>query len=204
LLPFLIIILINPLILHHKVGANDSACLNYIWEWNILFITVLCLPCSPRYTAIRIKNCLKSTPVIKVATMKNTMVPCILIIVWNWSIHCSSLSAIFNLLHYSTNQELFEKHLCNQGSHYEKYRDDFRYTKKAIMCNYQINTFHYQQRWMEHKGGHWLVPKECIGRTAVCQKAPLRLKRHQTVKKNQASNLSRYWVMLVWRNQAVS
>jgi len=28
---------------------------------------------------------------------------------------------MFNLLHSSTNQELFEKHLCNQGSHYEKY-----------------------------------------------------------------------------------
>ena len=33
----------------------------------------------------------------------------------------SSLSAMFNLLHSSTTQELFEKHLCNQNSHYEKY-----------------------------------------------------------------------------------
>ena len=32
--------------------------------------------------------------------------------------HFPSLSVIFNLLHSSRNQELFEKH---QGSHYEKY-----------------------------------------------------------------------------------
>jgi len=37
-------------------------------------IIVLCLLCSPRYTALRIKNCLKSTSVITVAAMKNTMV----------------------------------------------------------------------------------------------------------------------------------
>jgi len=29
---------------------------------------------------------------------------------------------MFNSLNSSSNQELFEKHLCNQGSHYEKYR----------------------------------------------------------------------------------
>ena len=28
---------------------------------------------------------------------------------------------LFNSLHSSTNQELFEKHLCNKSSHYEKY-----------------------------------------------------------------------------------
>ena len=32
-----------------------------------------------------------------------------------------SLSAMFNPLHSITNQQLFEKHLCNQSSHYEKY-----------------------------------------------------------------------------------
>jgi len=37
------------------------------------------------------------------------------------SIHCPSLSAMFNSLCSSTNQELFEKHLCNKSSHYEKY-----------------------------------------------------------------------------------
>ena len=33
-----------------------------------------------------------------------------------------SFSAMFNPLHSITNQELCEKHLCNQISHYEKYR----------------------------------------------------------------------------------
>ena len=35
-------------------------------------ITLCCRLCSTRYTAIRIKNCLKSTFAIKIATMKNT------------------------------------------------------------------------------------------------------------------------------------
>ena len=35
-------------------------------------IAVLCLLCSPRYTAVRIKYCSKSTSVIKVTTMKDT------------------------------------------------------------------------------------------------------------------------------------
>jgi len=30
---------------------------------------------------------------------------------------------MFTLLHSSTNQELFEKHVCNHSSHYEKYDD---------------------------------------------------------------------------------
>ena len=54
-----------------------------------------------------------------------------------------SLSAMFNLLHSNMNQELFDKHLCNQGSHYKKHRqfgrDDFCYAKEAITCNHQIN-----------------------------------------------------------------
>jgi len=33
-------------------------------------ITLRCQLCSTRYTAVQIKNCLKSTSVIKVATMK--------------------------------------------------------------------------------------------------------------------------------------
>ena len=35
-------------------------------------ITLRCRLCSIRYTAVRIKNCLKSTSAIKIATMKNT------------------------------------------------------------------------------------------------------------------------------------
>ena len=36
-----------------------------------------------------------------------------------------------------------------------KNMDDFCYAKEAIMWYHQIDTFCYQQRWMEHKGGHW-------------------------------------------------
>ena len=84
-------------------------------------ITVLCLLCSPRYTAVWIKNCSKSTSAITVATMKNMMVPRTPVIIWNWSIHCHSLSAMFDSLHSNMNQEVFEKHLGNKSSHYEKY-----------------------------------------------------------------------------------
>ena len=56
-----------------------------------------------------------------------------------------SIMLFFNLLHSSKNQELFEKHLCNQSSHYVN-MDNIRYTKEAITCNHQINTCHYQQR----------------------------------------------------------
>jgi len=35
--------------------------------------------------------------------------------------HYSSLSAMFILLHSSMNQELFEKYICSQSGHYEKY-----------------------------------------------------------------------------------
>jgi len=127
-------------------------------------ITILCLLCSPRYTAVWIKNCSKNTPITKVTTMKNTMVPCNPVIIWNWSIHCPSLSAVFNLLYSSTSQELFENHLCNQGIHYEKYQR-FLLCKEAIMCNHQINAFHCQQRWMEHKGARTLVSPWRMHRT---------------------------------------
>ena len=39
-----------------------------------------------------------------------------------------------------TNQELFEKHFCNQSSHYEKYRQ-FPLRREAIMRYHQIDTF---------------------------------------------------------------
>ena len=47
--------------------------------------------------------------------------PVILIIILKVSIHYTSLSAMFNPLHSSAKQELSEKLLCNQNSHYEKY-----------------------------------------------------------------------------------
>ena len=90
---------------------------------SVVSITVLCLLCSPCYTAVRIKNCSKSLSVIKVATRKSTdsaAHPSYHLKLKY--IHFPSLSAMFNSIHSSTNQEMFEKHLCNQGSHYGKYR----------------------------------------------------------------------------------
>jgi len=60
----------NPRIPHHKIP-----CALIISESKVS-ITVLCLLCSPCYTAVRTKNCLKRMSVIKVATIKNTMVTC--------------------------------------------------------------------------------------------------------------------------------
>ena len=53
--------------------------------------------------------------------MKNTMVQHAPVYCLKLSIHCPSLSAVFDSLHSSTNQEVFEKHLCIKSSHYDKY-----------------------------------------------------------------------------------
>jgi len=60
----------NPHIPHHNILRAS------IISDSEVSVTLLCLLCSPRYTAVRIKNCLKSMNVIKVATIKNTMVLC--------------------------------------------------------------------------------------------------------------------------------
>jgi len=111
----------NPRIPHHKVVMVARA---LIISKSEVSITVLYLLRSPHYTAVQIKNCSKTTSVITVAIMKSTMVPHAPVIAWNWSIHFPSLSAMFDLLHSSTNQEVFEKQLCNKSSHYEN-MDDF-------------------------------------------------------------------------------
>ena len=51
---------------------------------------------------------------------------------------------MLNLLHSSTNQELFEKQLCILGSHY-KNANDFCYTKEAIMCNTKSTLFTFSK-----------------------------------------------------------
>ena len=100
----------NPLIPHHKVQCSSS-----ISESEVqVSITIFVSNVHP----VQIKNWLKYVAVNKVANMKNTMV----VVVLNWSIHCLSLSAIFDSLHSSMNQELFEKHICSKSCHYEKYR----------------------------------------------------------------------------------
>jgi len=165
-------------------SAVIVACASIISESDVS-ITILCLLCPPRYTAVQIKNCSISTFVITVATMKNTIVLCAPVIVWNWSIHYPSLSAMFDLLHSSTNQEGFENHLCSKSSHHEYGRFLVMQRKPShVTTKLMLFTVSKNQRWMEHKGGHWQVPQECIAHTVVCQKAPLGMKRRQTVKKS--------------------
>ena len=116
---------------------------NYTLIWSGLIsesevsITILCLLCSPHYTAVRIKNCSKSMSVIQSSHREkydSAARPSYR------SIHCPSLSAMFDSLHSSTNQEVFEKHFCIKSSHYEKY-GRFLVTQ---------GSHHVQQ-----KGGHW-------------------------------------------------
>ena len=60
-------------------------------------------------------------------------------------VHLASLSAMYvQLICSSMNQELFEKYLCNQCSHYEN-MDDFHYAKEAITCYHQLHPFCCQQ-----------------------------------------------------------
>jgi len=70
----------NPCIPDHKVVMVLHS--SIISESEVS-ITILCLLCSPHYTAVQIKDCLKTTSVIKVATMKNTMALCTPFIVCN-------------------------------------------------------------------------------------------------------------------------
>jgi len=87
----------NPRILHYMVARASKV--KYPLPFFVCYV----------YTAVWIENCSKNTSVITVATMKNTMVPRTPVIIWNLSIYCPSLSAMFDLLHRSMNQEVFEK-----------------------------------------------------------------------------------------------
>jgi len=190
----------NPCILHHKVEMVAHAS---IISENEVSITVLCLLCSPCYIAVRIKNCSKSMSVIAVATMKSTMVTRAPVIVWNRSIHCPSLSAMFNSLHSSTNQEIFEKHLCNKSSHYEKYRQFLITQRKPLCATTKLTLFTVSK-------DEWNT-KEDTGKSLknllhILQCAKRHLSGWSDVEqwKNQARSLSRYRVTLVWRHQVVN
>jgi len=58
---------------------------------------------------------------------------------------------MFNWLHSNMNQELFEKHLCNQSSHYEKY-GRFVTPRKPSRAITKLTLFPVSK---ERKGGHW-------------------------------------------------
>jgi len=87
----------NPRIPHHKVVMVARA--SIISESEVSII-VLCLLCSPRYTAV-----------------------------------------MFDLLHSSTNQEVFEKHLCIKSSHYEKYERFFVTQRKPSHATTKLMLF---------------------------------------------------------------
>jgi len=156
-------------------------------------IAAPCLLCSPSYTAVRIKNCLKSTSVIKVAIMKNKMVLHAPVIVWSWSIHCPSLSAMIDLLHSITNQELFEKRSCNQVATMKKYWRFLVTQRKPSCATIKLTLFTVSK-------DEWNT-KEDTGKSL---KNALHVLRYATMHlsgveqwKNQACSLSRYQVTLV-------
>jgi len=159
-------------------------------------IMALCLLCSPSYTAVRSKNCSKSTSLIKVAAVKNTIVPHTPIIVRNWSTLCPSLSAMFNSLHSSTNQE---KHLCNQGSHHEKIWTIFVTQRKPSHATIKSTLFTVSK-------DEWITKQD----TGKSLNNTLHILQYalgwSDIKqwKNQACSLSHYQIMLDWRHQSGS
>ena len=63
--------LCNPCIPKERNGAAHPSYIIYRLKSEVS-IMLHCRLCSTSYTAVRIKNCLKSTSVFKMATMKNT------------------------------------------------------------------------------------------------------------------------------------
>ena len=61
----------NPHIPKERNGATHPSYINYRLKSEVS-ITLHCRLYSTHYTAVRIKNCLKSTSAIKIATTKNT------------------------------------------------------------------------------------------------------------------------------------
>ena len=127
---------------------------------------------------------------------KIRMMPCTPVIVWNWSIHCPSLSAMFNLLHSSMNQKLIEKHLCNQGSYYERC-GQFPLCEGShhVQPPNQCCSLSAKMNGTPFKGGHWWIHCTYCGMPKSISQAEVML----ISKKNQAYNLSHYWVSLIWR-----
>ena len=57
--------------------------------------------------------------------------PVISTIIWKWSIHYASLSAILKPLHSKTNQELYENHLCNKAATIKNMNEAVRPSSKC-------------------------------------------------------------------------
>jgi len=101
--------LMNPRIPHHKVVMILYA--SIISESEV-FIMVLCLPCLPHYTAVRIKNCSisMSNQSSHYEKYDGTACPSYPLKL-KYPLPFSVSYEIFNSIHSSMNQEVFEKHL---------------------------------------------------------------------------------------------
>ena len=124
--------------------------------------------------------------------------------IWEWSIHYRSLFAMFTQLHSSTNQELFEKHVRDQSSHYEKYgRFLVTQRKPSARATTKLTLFNVSK-------DEWNTKEDTDKSLKNALHVQLYAKRHLSgwsdveQWKNQAHSLSRYRVTLVWRHQAVS
>jgi len=114
-----------------------------------------------------------------------------------------SIALLFNLLHSSINQEVFEKHLCIKSSHYEKHGRFFIMQRKPSRATTKLMLFTVSK-------DEWNT-KEDTGKSLKNALHVLRhAKRHllgwSDVEqwKNQGRSLSRRRVTLVWRHQLVS
>ena len=165
-----------------------------------LSITVLCFLCSPHYTAVWIKNCSKSTSVIRVTTTRNTMVLCAPQLLSETEVSivilCQLCSACYtavrikkclkstSVLKVGTMQNTDDFLIC-KGSHHVQ-PPNLHFSLLAKMNGTQSrtlkNALHVLQYAKRHLSG-WSDVEQC---------------------KNQARSLSRYRVTLVWRHQAVS
>ena len=93
-----------------------------VWrvKYPLRFIVSYIQPITQHF---RIKNCSKSTSAHRDIFRKKWCRTSQLyqLSYEKWSIHYASLLTVFNPLHNSMNQELFDKHLCYKNSRYEKY-----------------------------------------------------------------------------------
>ena len=110
------------------------------------------------------------------------------------------IAALYSL-HSSMNQEVFEKHLCNKSSHYEKYGRFLITQRKPSHATTKLMLFTpSEDEWNTKED----TGKSLKNALHVLQCAKRHLSGWSDVEqwKNQARSVSRYQVMLVWRHQA--
>ena len=114
----------NPLIPRHKVVMSHTPQLYLrVKYWLRFFVYHVFTPLhsSTNQELFEKYVCNQNSYYEKYDTVDGAACPMHLLSEAEISIQCPSLSAMFDSLHSSTNQELPEKHLCNKSSHDEKY-----------------------------------------------------------------------------------